>query len=154
MGCVTSSKFVVLINGSASNSFSVQGCPLFPYLFILVAESLSRIMKEAIGSGHLRGVLVGRSMAISHLLFVDDVLIFCFGEEEELKQTLNSLDLFCVGTGIETNFQKSTIFTLNVEGGLHKLATFCTFCLNNVNDGLRYLGYTLKPNCYMKQDWQ
>jgi hypothetical protein len=108
------------------------------------------IMKEYIGSGHLRGVLVGRSMVVSHLLFVDDVLFF-FGKEEDLKRTLNSLELICVATCMEKKIQKLVIFALNVERGLlHKLETFCTFGLNNINYGPRYLGYTLKPNFYMK----
>jgi hypothetical protein len=90
MGCVTSAQFVVLINGSTSNFFNSSrslrhGSPLSPYLVLLVVEGLSRIMKEAIGCDQLRGEYVGRSMAISHLLFFDDVHIFCLGEEEYLR---------------------------------------------------------------------
>jgi hypothetical protein len=52
MGCVSSTLFVVLINGSTSSFFKPsrglrQGFPLSPYLFLLVAEGLSRLIKEA-----------------------------------------------------------------------------------------------------------
>ena len=45
MGCVTTVSYVVLINGSASSFFKHtrglrQGCPLSPYLFLLVAKGL------------------------------------------------------------------------------------------------------------------
>jgi hypothetical protein len=50
-----------------------QGCPLSPLLFILIVEGLSRIIKEAEGNGSLKGVSIGASCNITHLLFVDDI---------------------------------------------------------------------------------
>ena len=51
MACITYARFVVLINGSLTGFFtgnggSIQGFPLFPYIFILVIEGLSLINKE------------------------------------------------------------------------------------------------------------
>ena len=52
MGCVTNACFVVLVNGTPFDFFPAsrgirQGCPLSPLLFILVIESLSRIILDA-----------------------------------------------------------------------------------------------------------
>ena len=51
MECVTSAKFVVLINGKPTNFFKStrgvrQGCLLSPLLFLLGVEGLSRDIKE------------------------------------------------------------------------------------------------------------
>jgi len=50
MSCITSTYFVVLINGSASLFFKDervihQGFPLSPLVFLLVEEGLSRDLK-------------------------------------------------------------------------------------------------------------
>lgn len=53
-----------------------QGDPLSPYLFLMVAEGLSCMIKKAEERGELNGVKVCREAPIiSHLLFTDDPLI-------------------------------------------------------------------------------
>jgi hypothetical protein len=84
MGCVTSATFLVLINGSTSSFFKTsrglrQGFPLSPYLFLLVVEGLSRDIHDAIRLRLLQGVQVGRGVSLTHLLFMDDVLLLCYG---------------------------------------------------------------------------
>lgn len=52
----SSSSFFVLINGKPSNIFGAssglqQGDPLFPYLFIDLAEGLGRLIKSHVRQG-------------------------------------------------------------------------------------------------------
>ncbi|XP_026451487.1 uncharacterized protein LOC113351768 [Papaver somniferum] len=51
--CITSPKFFILINGSPYGYFGArrglrQGCPLFPYLFVMVMELLSIILQKQV----------------------------------------------------------------------------------------------------------
>jgi hypothetical protein len=80
MRCVSSSSFVVLVNGEATNFFRSdrrlrQGCPLSPLLFILVLEGLSILLKEIKAAGKITGIRVSRMIKILHIFFVDVILI-------------------------------------------------------------------------------
>ncbi|KAK4382860.1 putative mitochondrial protein [Sesamum angolense] len=62
-----------------------QGDPLFPYLFMFCVEVLSNMILAEEWKGHLIGVVVCRSgPGVSHLLYADDILIFCRAMAEEL----------------------------------------------------------------------
>jgi hypothetical protein len=61
MNCITSTSFVVMINGETSPFFKPgrglrQGCPLSPLLFLLIVEGLSRLLKEASKMVVLKGL--------------------------------------------------------------------------------------------------
>ena len=63
MGCLLSTSFLVLINGSPSNFFQPtrglrHGFPLSPFIFLLVAEALSRIIHKAKLEGKIKGIKV------------------------------------------------------------------------------------------------
>jgi hypothetical protein len=63
MSCVTSANFAVLINGEASRFFKSerglrQGCPLSPYLFILVMEALSLLLSKGCSEHRFTGIKV------------------------------------------------------------------------------------------------
>ena len=88
MGCLTSTNFAVLVNGTPSKFFGAsrgirQGCPLSPILFILVIEGLSLLIKDARENGLIRGIKISSALALTHLLFVDDVILLGTGTLHE-----------------------------------------------------------------------
>ena len=66
-----------------------QGDPISPYLFMIGMEALSILLKHAIEGNFLSGSRVeirgGEGEAISHLFYVDDTLLFCEPNKDQLK---------------------------------------------------------------------
>ena len=84
--CISTASFSMLINGTPigffkSSRFLCQGDPLSPFLFMLVVEAFSQLIKRAVRGGFLTAFhLEGRGakgVELSHLLFAYDTLIFC-----------------------------------------------------------------------------
>ena len=105
MGCISSASFVVLINGAASPFFKAerglrQGSPLSPLIFLLVAEGLSRFFIDAARRGELIGLVLAPGLNPTHLLFVDDIVLFCRGSKRDIDCLHRSLTLFKIATGM------------------------------------------------------
>jgi len=88
MSCITSTSFTMLINESTSPFFKAerglqQGCTLSPLLFLLVAEGLSRSLKTTSMNRDFCGITLTLNIRITHLLFVNNVLIFCNGSRRD-----------------------------------------------------------------------
>ena len=119
MSCVSSTQFVVLINGDTSDFLSAsrglrQGFLLSPYFFLLLSDGLSRLIKDVLLHNNFQGILLGKTKSLSHLLFVDDILLFCVGFKANLKKPLEILDLFYDGIGLDINSTRSTHYCHNL----------------------------------------
>ena len=90
MDCVTSAQFAVSINSAPSIFFKSekgikQGCPLSPFLFLLVIEGLSKNIQDAKAKGMIKGIKICKNLSITHFLFVDDVLLLGLYSLEEWR---------------------------------------------------------------------
>lgn len=80
--CISSVSFSILIKGEPSAVFKPsrgirQGDPLSPYLFIIMANSLSTLMRKAVQDGNIKGIRLNPTCpTLSHLLFADDAIFF------------------------------------------------------------------------------
>ena len=120
LGCITSANFVVLVNGSSSTFFHAsrglrQGCPLSPLLFILVIEGLSCLIEDAKQNGKIKGIKVSSKLSLTHLLFVDDVILFGLGSLEEWLAFKAILDTFCEASSMSINVNKSCFLQNGME---------------------------------------
>ncbi|KAL0378405.1 UNVERIFIED_CONTAM: LINE-1 retrotransposable element O protein [Sesamum radiatum] len=121
--CIGTTSFSLLINGAAFDFFRPsrgirQGDPLSPYLFIIYAEFFSWMLFQDESLGNIKGIKVCRNApTISHLLYADDLLIFCMTEERDAQAIRRCLEKFEVWSSQMTNSRKSLIhFSQNVLG--------------------------------------
>ena len=91
--CISTVQFSILFNGSLADFFGSsrglrQGDPLSPMLFLVMMEVFIKMMKRVEGTGLLRGFKVdgrrGGRVCVLHLLFVDDTILFCDANEEQI----------------------------------------------------------------------
>ena len=158
MGCMSSANFALLVNGSPSSFFPSshgirKGCPLSPLLFILVIEGLSLLIKDARNNGKIRGIKISSQLSLTHLLFVDDVIMFGSGTFEEWVAFKVILDTFCAASGMCINMDKSCFLFNNMEEGLlNRISCSLSFKYEHISTGFNYVGYFLKPLGYLVKD--
>ena len=86
MGSLTFVSFAILINGFASSFFKPgrglrQGYHLAPLLFLIVVEGLGRDLLDLKTHGVFHGLSFGNGVTLTHVLFVDDIILVCDGSE-------------------------------------------------------------------------
>ncbi|MCH86180.1 RNA-directed DNA polymerase (Reverse transcriptase) [Trifolium medium] len=88
-----------------------QGDPMSPYLFVLSMDKLTHIISDVIETGRWKPMRAGRNGPwISHLMFVDDLLIFGQATTETMTAVREVLDTFSAMSGHKVNYDKSSIF--------------------------------------------
>ncbi|GJW01256.1 putative RNA-directed DNA polymerase, eukaryota, reverse transcriptase zinc-binding domain protein [Tanacetum coccineum] len=119
--CLSSSRASILVNGSPTSEFSInrglrQGDPLSPFLFILVMEGLHNAFAEAVGNGLISGININNStINISHLFFVDDVIITTDWNTRDLENIIRVFHVFYLASGLKINIHKSNIYGIGVN---------------------------------------
>jgi len=125
-----------------------------PLIFLLVIEALSRMVNQAVDLGSFQGLKVALGTLISHLLFVDDVLILGSGNIDYWKALKVILSKFCEATGLSINLHKSVFIAQNIDPILRRfLLSKFKIQIESLDQGVKYLGFSLKPNCYRISDW-
>lgn len=115
MQCVFIVSYFFLINSSTQGTLTLQcgicqGNPLSPYIFILCNEVLSDICKKAQVESSLSGIrIVRRSPLVNHLLFVDDIILFCKSNTRSCEGLLSILRRYELASGQYINCQQSAI---------------------------------------------
>jgi hypothetical protein len=67
------------------------------------------LLKEANKTGTFKGFNIRGDYYVRHLLFVDDILIFCEGLKRVIEKLKDIIELLCMATSMKINLAKSTI---------------------------------------------
>ncbi|XP_026398834.1 uncharacterized protein LOC113294667 [Papaver somniferum] len=115
-----SAKISVLVNGGPCGFFGVgrglrQGVPLSPILFVLAEEILSRNINELVQMGKMQAMVNRGGFQPTHLIFADDIFIFCNGQKKSLENLMDLLMEYQKSSGQEMNKAKSKFFVGGVS---------------------------------------
>lgn len=105
MSCITNVKLSILEDGEEFGQIIPkrglrQGDPISPYLFILVTEGLSAIIKKVVSMGELHGIAVARGAPeVTHLLFVDDSYFYFKADSREAHKFKDIMDIYFSASG-------------------------------------------------------
>ena len=158
--CLSTIRFSILINDSPCGFFgSSRGLrqvdPLSPLLFVLVMEALGRMLDKAVHEGRLSGFSVGnlegRSLAVSHLLFVDGTLIFCDAVLDQILILRMILIWFKAVLGLKINLGKSELVPVGVVHNFDFLLNVLGCKQGSLP--MKYLGLPLGANFKDKTIW-
>nr|KYP44565.1 hypothetical protein KK1_033912 [Cajanus cajan] len=137
--CLSSSSMSVLVNGSPTKEFQMQkgirqGDPLAPLLFVLVAEGLTGLVREATKKNLFSGVVVGSHMVPVDVLQYADDTIFIGGVgvntevmisyAEQLHCKLSPIPFQYLGIPIGANPRRCTTWQPVIRKFSKKLSTW------------------------------
>lgn len=157
--CVCCGKLSVLVNGCPTEEINIQkglkqGDPLAPFLFLLVVEGLSGLVRSAEALGLYQGFKVGNSgLSISHLQYADDTLFLGEATMNNLWSLKTILRCFELASGLKVNFSKSSVMGVNVGDEFLGLAEHFLYCRVGCVP-FTYLGLPVGANPRVDKTWQ
>jgi hypothetical protein len=81
----------------------------------MVVDGLSMLLAYVNRSHRFQGLQVGRHEHISHILFLEDILILCLCGGLNGRVLKDILDIFCDSTIMVINIMKSPIYFFGLE---------------------------------------
>lgn len=120
--CISNPWISPLLNGRPTNFFKAsrglrQGCPLSPFLYILLADCLSWKLEEERRTRKLPGLLIARGVKeINHYQFADDTLLLGAAAIRTANRFQKVLSSFLTASGDKLNTSKCRIYAWHVPG--------------------------------------
>eukprot|EP00253_Pinus_taeda_P004750 PITA_04750 len=158
--CISGPWISPLINGCPCEAFQStrglrQGCPLSPYLFILMAESFSSALDHNRRVGLISGIKFGNGVKnINHSQFADDTLLIGGASTTIARRFKTLLDQFMKYSGGAINFHKSCIYGWNISNHTaHSIANIFGVAYKTNWDHFIYLGMPVSLGSLKAVTW-
>ncbi|XP_039062386.1 uncharacterized protein LOC120206888 [Hibiscus syriacus] len=156
--CVTNPRYYIVFNGSLVGYFRVargirQGDPLSLYIFVLAMNVLSSLLNVVVLRGIFKFHPKCKWIGLTHLYFVDDLLIFYKGLIDSIIRVQTILDTFYSISVLKLNARKCEIYIVGVSAEqCAAIRKITGFKLGNLP--VRYLGVPLVTRKLTVKDWQ
>jgi ribonuclease HI/exonuclease III len=158
--CIENPWIAPLVNGRPSNFFQArrgirQGCPLSPFLYILMADTLSRKLSAERIAGTIPGLKSSpEAVPMNHSLFADDSLLLG-GASTRIATAFDSvLKSYCRVSGALINERKSEIYSWNTgQQELNNIVNILGFNGHATWDRIKYLGLPITIGANRRSLW-
>jgi len=127
--------------------------PSFSFSLQHYSVGLSCMLQPGCDLGLIEGVSIGQAgLALSHLQFADDTLIFISSSLESMQNVKRILLCFELMSGLKVNFSESSIFGMGVEDHVCDYTTQTLRCKQG-NLPFKYIGLPVGANSYRSLMW-
>lgn len=156
--CIATPRISILVNGASEGFFKIsrglrQGDPLSPFLFIIMVESLGRLINRAREKALLVGIKITSNMEpITHQQFVDDTMLFGSSSHMEAYGIKNILNNYTNISDQEINTIKSNITFFNTNKEL-QTSILKILKFNEGEPPCKYLGLPLDKGTRSSSLW-
>ncbi|XP_021986620.1 uncharacterized protein LOC110883073 [Helianthus annuus] len=105
-GVISSARASVLVNGATTFEFKCdkgmrKGDPISPFLFVIVMEALSCMIRKAISLGIVKGVVLPNDgPLVSHMFYADDAIIIGEWSSDNIQNLVRILKCFHACSGL------------------------------------------------------
>eukprot|EP00253_Pinus_taeda_P002669 PITA_02669 len=159
--CIDNVWIAPLVNGRPTEFFSAtrglrQGCPLSPFLYILMVDSLSRKLSQEQQRGSIPGIrIVQDTPSVNHALFADDALLLGGASLRMAKSFKSTLQKFYNATGALISERKSAVYAWNSDQQTtDRIASELGFKGYAEWDKIKYLGLPLTMGSNRNNLWE
>ncbi|XP_070055486.1 uncharacterized protein [Nicotiana tomentosiformis] len=137
--------YSVNLNGTRHDFFKSsrgikQGDPLSPSLFVIGSELLSRLLINLLEEGFIPYFTKKKGPIISHLCYVDDIILFSSGDPVSLKLLMTKMEVYESMSVQKINKMKSAFYvSSNLDNdNINMIKKILGF--NQLDFPMRYLG--------------
>nr|XP_016433942.1 PREDICTED: uncharacterized protein LOC107760411 [Nicotiana tabacum] len=157
MTCVSTPKFTIKINGESQGYFDGQRglrqADHVPHLlFVFVMEYLTRVL-NCMSLLPDKYHPMCKSLKLTRLIFANDLMVFCKGDEDSVNKALEALNHFSVATRLIANMDKSHMFVADVPDQV-KAQLLDKIGFAKRTFPIRYLGLPLSYKKWSKLECQ
>eukprot|EP00253_Pinus_taeda_P030936 PITA_30936 len=158
--CISNPWIAPMVNGHPTSFFQAhrrlrQGCPLSPFLYILMEDTLGRKLAAEMNIGGLPGIQTANALKpINHALFGDNSLLLGRASIRIAANFDYVLKSYCRTSGAVINDRKSSIYGWNVsQHNLNTIAQVLGFECFTHWDSIKYLGLPLTSGVNNRSLW-